>query len=86
MPKNLNLFSGFYSNTQQAIQGSNSFNLSKQANLISWKKLFFSIVIWVVSEIVLGYVGLDNFADYSEFILERRADVILTLPPPIQFG
>ena len=56
------------------------FNLFKQANLTNWKKLLFTITIWGVSEIVLGYVGLDNFADYSEFILERRADIVLTLP------
>ena len=29
--------------------------------------------LWFVMEIVLGFAGLDDLADYSEFIFERNA-------------
>lgn len=36
------------------------------------KKLLFKITVWLVAEILLNASGLDNLADYSEFIFERR--------------
>lgn len=30
------------------------------------------VVIWLAAEIVLNFVGLDNLADYSEFIFEKQ--------------
>lgn len=41
----------------------------------SGKKLLVRITIWIAAEIILNFLGLDNLADYSEFIFEK--DVIV---------
>ena len=35
---------------------------------IQWKKLIFKIALWLVAEITLNLLGLDNIADYGEFL------------------
>ncbi|EDX83538.1 hypothetical protein S7335_718 [Synechococcus sp. PCC 7335] len=35
------------------------------------KTLLSKLLFWCVLEIVLNYVGLDNLADYSEFIANQ---------------
>lgn len=50
-----------------------------QANLVNWKKLLINIAIWGLTEIVLGYVGLDNFADYTEFLQDRHLAPIVSI-------
>ena len=35
---------------------------------IQWHKLLYKLTIWLVVEIVLNLMGLDDMADYSEFI------------------
>ncbi len=35
---------------------------------ICWKKLLTTIVLWLFSEVALNFLGLDNLADYGEFI------------------
>ncbi len=46
-----------------------------------WKKLLVKTTFCLAAEIGLNFLGLDNLADYSEFIFERNAIVqpILTL-------
>ncbi|MDY6785388.1 MAG: hypothetical protein SW833_23040 [Cyanobacteriota bacterium] len=39
------------------------------------KALLVRIIIWVAAEVLLNFLGLDNLADYSEFIFEK--DVII---------
>lgn len=39
---------------------------------IRWKFLLIKGVIWLVSEILLTLVGLDDLADYSELIFEKN--------------
>ncbi|MBD2313705.1 hypothetical protein H6G20_18720 [Desertifilum sp. FACHB-1129] len=39
---------------------------------IHWKKLLFSLTIWLISEISLTLIGLDDLADYSEFICHQN--------------
>lgn len=39
---------------------------------IRWKVLLVRITVWLVAEIILTCLGLDNFADYSEFLNEKR--------------
>ncbi|MDJ0577449.1 MAG: hypothetical protein QNJ65_20095 [Xenococcaceae cyanobacterium MO_234.B1] len=39
---------------------------------IKWKALLLKGSIWLIAEISLNLVGLDNLADYSEFIFERN--------------
>ena len=38
----------------------------------SGKKLLAKIIIWLVAEILLNLLGLDDMADYSEFVFERN--------------
>jgi hypothetical protein len=38
-----------------------------------WQKIFIKITFWLIVEIILNFVGLDNLADYSEFIFEQKA-------------
>jgi len=38
---------------------------------IQWKKLLLTTTIWLVTEIILNLLGLDNLADYSEFVFGR---------------
>jgi hypothetical protein len=40
-----------------------------------WKKLLFKVTVWLVAEIYLNLLGLDNLADYSEFLFERNVVV-----------
>jgi hypothetical protein len=37
------------------------------------KKSVLKIVIWLVAEIILNISGLDDLADYSEFVFEKSA-------------
>lgn len=37
-----------------------------------WKTLCVKATLWLVAEIVLNLLGLDNLADYSEFLFERE--------------
>ena len=37
-----------------------------------WKKGLLRTFVWVAAEILLNCVGIDDLADYSEFIFERR--------------
>jgi hypothetical protein len=39
-----------------------------------WDKVFIQTIVWLVVEIFLNFVGLDNLADYSEFINNFRRD------------
>ncbi len=34
-----------------------------------WVKVFY----WIIAEVILNFIGLDDWADYSEFILNKRA-------------
>ncbi len=42
---------------------------------VRWNLLILRLGTWLILEIALNFVGLDDFADYSEFIFER--DVIV---------
>lgn len=37
-----------------------------------WQKRLVKISTWVAAEVVLTTVGLDNLADYSEFVFSER--------------
>lgn len=37
------------------------------------KNTLLKVMAWVVAEIFLNFIGLDDLADYSEFIFERTA-------------
>ncbi|MEA5510975.1 hypothetical protein VB715_14470 [Crocosphaera sp. UHCC 0190] len=43
-----------------------------QTKQIKWKKLLLSLLFWLLTEIFLNFIGLDNLADYSEFIHHQK--------------
>ena len=46
---------------------------------IRWHKLLGKFTIWLTLEIVLNLMGLDDIADYSEFIFERGNSPVATV-------
>lgn len=42
---------------------------------IQWSQLFLKTAAWFCAEIVLTCLGLDDLADYSEFIFQDRHGV-----------
>ncbi len=40
---------------------------------VQWQKLFLKTSVWLTAEILLNVIGLDNLADYSEFMLNNQA-------------
>lgn len=42
---------------------------------VYWNKLVVRVTIWVVGEILLGLIGLDTLANYSEFFFEHQENV-----------
>lgn len=47
---------------------------------MQWKKIWVKTTIWLVTEIILNLLGLDNLADYSEFLFEK--EVAIEKHPP----
>ena len=37
-------------------------------------KLIAKMVIWLAAEILLNFLGIDDLADYSEFIFENNSE------------
>lgn len=44
---------------------------------VHWKKLLVRIIFWLFTEIWFGSLGIDNLADYSEFVFEK-SEVVQT--------
>ncbi|MGQ4648622.1 hypothetical protein [Lyngbya aestuarii] len=38
---------------------------------VQWKKILVKTSVWLTAEIILNLIGLDDLADYSEFIYEQ---------------
>jgi hypothetical protein len=38
---------------------------------VKWNKLLMKVAVWLTAEILLNFLGLDNIADYSEFLLDN---------------
>jgi|GEM_PF-792914 len=47
---------------------------------MKWKRVFAKTLVWIAAEIALNLLGLDNLADYSEFLFEREVIVVMTSP------
>ncbi len=43
---------------------------------VRWKKLFLQTTMWLVAEVFLTCIGIDDLADYSEFHFIYRDDAI----------
>lgn len=39
---------------------------------LQWHNLLFKIIIWLTMEIILTFLGFDDIADYSEYVLENK--------------
>ena len=39
---------------------------------VKWRKLIIRGSLWLTLEIVLNCIGIDDMADYSEYIFERN--------------
>ncbi len=44
---------------------------------VQWKKLLARTTVWLLAEISLNLIGLDDLADYGEFVFERHQIVQL---------
>ena len=54
---------------------------------VKWSELFIKIVVWLSAEIFLTALGLDNLADYSEFVFQYRALIqIAQTSTPLDFS
>lgn len=42
---------------------------------MQWQKVFVKTTVWLTAEILLNLLGVDDLADYSEFIFERHFTV-----------
>lgn len=40
--------------------------------IINWQRLLWQITLWMIAEIILGTLGLDDLADYSEFQIGKN--------------
>jgi MFS superfamily sulfate permease-like transporter len=52
---------------------------------IQWKTLLVRTTLWLITEVVLNAVGLDNLADYGEFVFERNTIAQGAAAKPIAF-
>lgn len=43
------------------------------------QKIWTRMLMWLMAEILLNWVGFDNLADYSEFVFEKRSVVLVRL-------
>ncbi len=41
----------------------------------NWKNILIKIVILLISEILLNFLGLDTLADYGEFVFSNKATI-----------
>ncbi len=39
---------------------------------IRWQKLLVKMSFWLAAEIFLNLIGIDDLADYSEFVFEKK--------------
>jgi hypothetical protein len=49
------------------------------------QKIWTRILMWLMAEILLNWVGFDNLADYSEFIFEKHSVVFIHLTTVITY-
>lgn len=49
---------------------------------VQWQKLILKTATWLAAEIILSALGLDNLADYSEFLQQGHATLSIPAPVP----
>jgi hypothetical protein len=54
---------------------------------IKWKTLIGKTIVWLAAEICLNFLGLDNLADYSEFLnlsfVLRHWSIVFAINPSL---
>ena len=45
---------------------------------IRWQKLLLKITFWLAAEIGFNFLGIDDIADYSEFIFEKPVILLIS--------
>lgn len=50
---------------------------------MQWKKIWVKALVWLGTEIILNLLGLDNLADYSEFLFEQEIAITARNRPQI---
>lgn len=48
---------------------------------VKWKKLLLYTFITLLSEILLNFLGLDDLADYGEFVFAKSEYILLSSNP-----
>jgi hypothetical protein len=43
---------------------------------VRWQQLLFTATFWLATEICFNFLGIDEIADYSEFIFDRQVIVL----------
>ena len=49
---------------------------------IKWQKLWIKIILWLGAEILLTAIGLDDLADYNEFLYKQKEVVSIVTAYP----
>lgn len=47
---------------------------------MQWQRIWAKATFWLLTEIILNLLGLDNLADYSEFLFEQEVAIALRQP------
>lgn len=47
---------------------------------MQWQRIWLKAAFWLLTEIILNLLGLDNLADYSEFLFEQEVAFALRQP------
>jgi hypothetical protein len=50
-----------------------------KARYVPWKKLLLRITIWLAIEISFTFLGIDDLADYVEFVDDRNFLMTMTI-------
>ncbi len=45
---------------------------------VRWQKLLLTITFWLATEICFNFLGIDDMADYSEFIFEKPVILLIS--------
>jgi hypothetical protein len=65
------IFAAYWQNLNRKYRYRSTYNYEVKAMTKLTKKSVVKIMIWLAAEIMLNLAGLDDLADYSEFVFER---------------
>ncbi len=50
--------------------------------MVLWRKLYIKAILWLCVEVLLTLMGLDDLADYSEFLHRQREVIFIRTAHP----